>query len=134
MIQRRTLIGAAVVPAAGLSAPALVRRVAAQDGKLERPTVQAIVEAGRLESTSLFARFGFTQEALLTAAAQWLKAKRQGPAAKPREVSTYVHELMHYLQYTTTPYGMFLQYCRILQSHATIGMVNALFAAKCPVK
>jgi len=93
-----------------------------------------IVEEGRLESVSLFARFDFTREELRSASARWAAAKRQGPAAKPREVQTYVHELTHYLQYTTTPYGLFLQYCRILQNHATIGIVNALLASKCPVE
>ncbi|MDP9120225.1 MAG: hypothetical protein M3O15_02485 [Acidobacteriota bacterium] len=94
-----------------------------------------IVEAGRLEPASLFARFGFARNELLPAAEKWLAAKRQGrPAAKPSELQTYVHELTHYLQYTTTPYGLFLQYCRILQNHATINIVNALLAANCPIK
>jgi hypothetical protein len=96
--------------------------------------VQRIIEAGRLESVSLFARFGFTRDELWSAAARWAEAKRQGPAAKPSEVRTYVHELMHYVQYVTTPYGLFLQYCRVLQNRATIGIVKALIDAGCPVR
>ena len=96
--------------------------------------VTRIVEAGRLDSVSLFARFDFTRDELWSAKARWAEAKRRGPADKPSEVRTYVHELMHYLQYVTTPYGLFLQYCRALQNRATIGIVKTLLDAGCPVR
>ena len=88
---------------------------------------------GRVDPRSLFARFGFNQAELDSASTTWMAAKRRGPAAKPSEVRTFVHELTHYQQLTTTPYGLFLQYCRILQSRATIAMANALLGAEFPV-
>jgi hypothetical protein len=93
-----------------------------------------ISEAGQLEPVSLFARFAFTRDELSSAATQWLTAKRQGTAKKPAAVRTFVHELMHYLQYVTTPYGLCLRYCRVLQNEATIAIVNALLGAGCPVR
>ncbi|MFT8244061.1 hypothetical protein [Roseomonas sp. BN140053] len=95
--------------------------------------VGRIVEAGRLEPASLFARFDFPRAALFEAHRHWRLARQQGPAAKPREVATYTHELTHYLQYTTTPYGLFLQWCRVLQNRATINMVQALVEGGCAV-
>jgi hypothetical protein len=92
-----------------------------------------IVEAGRLEPVSLFARFGFTRPAYHAALQTWLAARQHGPAAKPREIATYIHELTHYLQYTTTPYGLFLQWCRLLQSHSTINIVQTLLEGGCNV-
>ena len=41
---------------------------------------------------------------------------------------------MHYVQSVTTPYGLFLHYCRVLQNHATVNVVNALLGAGCPVE
>ena len=87
----------------------------------------AIVEAGFFGSESLFVSFDFTQDALLAAGAQYLQQLRSGTLKEmPSEVKTYVHELTHYLHYTTTPYGLFLQYCRVMQSRATIVLVRAL--------
>ncbi|MFF5076338.1 hypothetical protein ACFY36_04755 [Actinoplanes sp. NPDC000266] len=84
-----------------------------------------IVEAGRLDSVSLFARFNFRQEDLLTAAAT---------GRKPEPLRTYLHELTHYLQAVTTPYGYFLQCCRILQKRATVVAVRTLLEGGCPVR
>ncbi len=93
-----------------------------------------IVEAGRLNSVSLFARFDFPRAALPEAFDGWLLQRQSGPAPKPREVATYTHELAHYIHYTTTPYGLFLQLCRVLQNHAIIGLVNRLLQAGCSVR
>lgn len=93
----------------------------------------AIVEMGRLDPRSLFARFSFTRDELESAGATWVAAKCNGPATKPSEMRTYVHELTHYQQLTTTPYGLFLQYCRILQKHAAVDLVNTLLAAGYPI-
>jgi len=91
---------------------------------------RAAVEAGLFSSESLFARFDFTRDALLAAGQNYLEALRSETSpAMPREIKTYVHELTHYIQYTTTPYGLFLQYCRVLQSRATIEIVGALLDA-----
>lgn len=93
-----------------------------------------IVEAGRLDAASLFAAFDFTRDQLNQAATRWAEDVGTGlPAPKPRELRTYVHELQHYHSYTTTPAGLFLQYCRILQNHATIGIVKELLDAGLPV-
>lgn len=88
---------------------------------------------GRVDPRSLFARFGFTRDELQSASARWMAVTRQGPAAKPNEMRTYVHELTHYHQLVTTPYGLFLQYCKKLQNQATVSMANALIAAGFPV-
>ncbi|XVU28670.1 hypothetical protein ACQPZJ_16935 [Actinoplanes sp. CA-054009] len=82
-----------------------------------------IVEAGRLDSVSLFARFNFRWDEVFTAG-----------GGKPEPVRTYLHELTHYLQAVTTPYGYFLQCCRSLQAHATTVAVRALLAGGCPVR
>jgi hypothetical protein len=95
--------------------------------------VDRFIEAGRLEPVSLFARFDFTRPAFFAASENWLAARQHVPGAKPREVATYIHELTHYLQYTTTPYGLFLQWCRLLQNHATINMVEILLENGCNV-
>ena len=92
-------------------------------------TEVAAATAGEVDSSSLFVRFSFTRDALLTASKAWLNALPNGLAAKPDEVATYVHELAHYLQYTTTPYGLFLHYCRLLQNQATIDLMRIVFAA-----
>ena len=92
-----------------------------------------IMEMGRVNPRSLFARFSFTRNELDSAGATWVAAKRKGPATKPSEMRTYVHELTHYQQLTTTPYGLFLQYCKLLQKHAAVDLVKTLLAAGCPV-
>ena len=69
--------------------------------------MHGVVETGRLDSVSLFVRFDFTRDELWAAADKWRAAKRQRPVAKPEQLRTFVHELMHYLQAVTTPYGMF---------------------------
>jgi hypothetical protein len=88
---------------------------------------------GRVDPRSLFARFDFTRDELMSPGKAWLAAKRQGPAAKPDALRTYVHELTHYQQLTTTPYGLFLQYCKKLQNEATSTLVTVLLAAGYPV-
>ena len=93
----------------------------------------ATIEMGRVHPRSLFARFAFTRDELRSASARWTAARHQGPAAKPSEMRTYVHELTHYHQLVTTPYGLFLQYCKKLQNEATISLVNTLLAAGFPV-
>jgi hypothetical protein len=85
------------------------------------------VEAGLFSAESLFVRFDFPRDAMLLAGDSYLEAIRSGkPVEMPPEIKTYVHELTHYLHYTTTPYGLFLQYCRVLQSRATIEIVCGL--------
>lgn len=90
----------------------------------------SLFEAGGLGADSLFARFDFTRDALLAARARRLDAIRSGrPGEMPAELRTYVHELTHYVQYTTTPYGLFLHHCRVLQNRATIEIVQTLLAS-----
>src|SRR5215468_3742624 len=90
----------------------------------------SIVERGLFDPKSLFVRFDFTRDALLAATERYLETRGTGkPSAISEELQTYVHELTHYLQYITTPYGLFLQYCRLLQSNATIAMVRTLLDA-----
>lgn len=99
----------------------------------ENVTAQAtpLFEAGGLGADSLFVRFGFTLDALLAARARRIEAIRSGrPGEMPAELRTYVHELTHYVHYTTTPYGLFLHHCRALQNRATIEIVRTLLAAK----
>lgn len=93
-----------------------------------------VVEVGRLDTVSLFARFDFTRAALPEAFDRWIAERRRGPSIKPREVATYTHELAHYLQYTTTPYGLFLQWCRTVQNQAIIDLVRTLLHAGCPIR
>lgn len=91
---------------------------------------RATIEAGLFSADSLFVRFDFTQARMLAAAKRYLEAiSSQKPVEMPSEIKTYVHELSHYLHYTTTPYGLFLSYCRVLQNHATIEIVRALLDA-----
>src|ERR1039458_1224153 len=90
----------------------------------------AFVETGELNPGSLFVSFVFPRDALMAAGNRYAESLRvRRPAPMSSEIQTYVHELTHYLQYTTTPYGLFLQYCRGLQSTATITVVNALLDA-----
>jgi hypothetical protein len=91
--------------------------------------VPPIAADGEVDASSLFVRFGFTRARFEEDSAAWRKSLPGGPASRPAAVATYVHELAHYLQYTTTPYGLFLHYCRLLQNQAAIELVRALFAA-----
>ncbi len=91
------------------------------------------MEMGRVDPHSLFVRFSFTRNELDSAGATWVAAKRKGPATKPSEIRTYVHELTHYQQLTTTPYGLFLQYCKLVQQHAAVDLVKTLLAAGYPI-
>jgi len=89
-----------------------------------------MVESGLFGSESLYVSFDFTLDAMLAAAGHFQEALRSGRSEEmPEEIKTYVHELTHYLQYTTTPYGLFLQYCRVMQSRVTIEIVSALVDA-----
>ena len=97
----------------------------------EKVTAQAtsLFEAGGLGADSMFVRLDFTRDALLAASARRLEAIRGGRLGEmPAELRTYVHELTHYVQYTTTPYGLFLHHCRVLQNRATIELVQTLLA------
>ena len=90
----------------------------------------AILEAGLFSVESLFVQFAFSFDALIAAGERYLESLRSAdPVEMPSEVKTYVHELTHYLQYTTTPYGLFLQHCRQLQSNVTIDIVKTLLDA-----
>ena len=90
-----------------------------------------LFEAGGLGIDSLFVRFAFTRDAFLDADARWKEAVRSGRRGEmPDEITTYIHELTHYIQYTTTPYGLFLHHCRVLQNRATTEIIQALLAAK----
>lgn len=94
---------------------------------------RAIRETGLFGAESLFVRFDFTRSAMDAAARRHLEGRAAGrPMEMPSEVKTYVHELTHYIHYTTTPYGLFLQYCRVLQSRATMAIVQALSEAGLP--
>lgn len=89
-----------------------------------------IIETGRLDATSYFASFNCRQDEVLGQSQEWLSARASGLVSdKPTHTRTYVHELVHYLQYVTTPYGLFLQYCRLLQTRATIELVSILTQA-----
>jgi hypothetical protein len=93
----------------------------------------AVEEVGLFASESLFVSFDFTKDAMLSAGARYMDAVRSGQYLEmPSEIKTYVHELTHYIQYTTTPYGLFLQYCRVMQSRATMMIVHALLEAGIP--
>lgn len=82
---------------------------------------------GDVDATSLFARFGFTRDALQIAGQTWLQALRLDSfPPKPSELATYVHELTHYLQYVATPYGYTLHLLRLLQNQAAIDLIRAL--------
>jgi hypothetical protein len=98
---------------------------------LPRPKAQnATIDMGMLAAESLFVTFDFSRNDLLAASAHYQSALRAGtPVEMPSEIKTWVHELTHYIHYTTTPYGLFLQYCRKLQSQATGVMVQALVDA-----
>ena len=50
------------------------------------------------------------------------------------ELRTYVHELTHFVQSTTTPYGLFLHYCREVQTADTIVILRALIKAGEPIR
>jgi len=90
----------------------------------------SVKELGLFNAESLYVRFDFTRDALTAAAQQYFQRIESGAGQEmPEELKTYVHELTHYLHYTTTPYGLFLQYCRVLQSRAAIEIVQALLAA-----
>lgn len=98
----------------------------------DEETAQAtpLFEAGGLGADSLFVRLDFTRDALLAATARRREAIRSGhPGEMPAELRTYVHELTHYVQYSTTPYGLFLHHCRVLQNRATIEIVQALLGS-----
>lgn len=90
-----------------------------------------LYEAGGLGVDSLFVRFGFTRDEFASAVARWQEGVRSGSGVeKPAEIKTYIHELTHYIQYSTTPYGLFLHHCRVLQNRATIEIIQALLAAR----
>ena len=103
----------------------------AGEGLRVTPTAAAVTEVGLFASESLFVSFDFTRDAMMAAGATYLEAMRAGkPMEMPSEIKTYVHELTHYIQCTTTPYGLFLQYCRVMQSQATTAIVQTLFASE----
>jgi hypothetical protein len=107
------------------------------DNALSAPSKNraAMMEAGLLGSESLFVSFDFTKVAMLDAGERYLAALRSHALTEmPDEIKTYVHELTHYIHYTTTPYGLFLQYCRLMQSRATIVVVQTLLQAGIPFK
>lgn len=95
------------------------------------PRTSLLFEAGGLGADSLFARFDFTRDALIDATTRRVKAIQSGrPGEMPPALKTYVHELTHYVQYTTTPYGVFLHQCRVLQNRATIDIVQTLLGSR----
>jgi len=94
------------------------------------PAVASRTAVGDVDATSLCVRFGFTQDALVHASQTWLQSLRPGAfPPKPPELATYVHELTHYLQYVTTPYGMVLHLFRAVQKQAAIDLIQTLLAA-----
>lgn len=96
-------------------------------------TRNAVTEVGLFASESLFVSFDFTKDEFLAASQRYQEAlTAQRPIEMPSELKTYVHELTHYVQYTTTPYGLFLQYCRKMQSRATAAIVTELLNAGIP--
>ena len=78
---------------------------------------------GLFDSESLNVRLGFTRAAYEAAEA----AAR--PGSLPEDAKTYVHELTHYVQATTTPYGLFIHYCREVQTTDVVTLVRALLGA-----
>jgi hypothetical protein len=94
------------------------------------PAAASAAAVGDVDATSLCVRFSFTQDALVRASQTWLQSLRPGAfPPKPPEFATYVHELTHYLQYVTTPYGMALHLLRLLQNQAAIDLIQPLLAA-----
>ena len=79
---------------------------------------------GLFSFESLNVRLGFARERLDLARSEFLRTGRP-----PVELRAYVHELTHYVQSTTTPFGVFLHYCRQLQTADTIELVRALINA-----
>jgi len=85
--------------------------------------------AGWFNEASLNVRLGFTRDAQQQAEEEWLDAGVWRP-----ELKTYFHELTHFVQSTTTPYGLFLHYCRQLQTADTVQIVRTLIAAGAEVR
>ncbi len=89
------------------------------------PDDAAVVEEGLFHGESLYVRFAFTHEDFVGALKGYADAGGNGPL--PEDLRTYVHELTHAVQYATTPYGLFLHYCRMVQTKAAIALVKALW-------
>lgn len=89
---------------------------------------EAAAYEGWFDSESLNVRLGFTRAAHQAASEKWLQTD-----VMDEEVRTYVHELTHYLQSTTTAYGLFLHYCREVQTADTVAIVRSLLGAGLPV-
>lgn len=79
---------------------------------------------GLFNFESLNVRLGFERARLDWARSEFLRTGRP-----PEELRAYVHELTHYVQSTTTPFGIFLHYCRQLQTADTVELVRALLKA-----
>jgi hypothetical protein len=79
---------------------------------------------GLFSFESMYVQFGFTHARFVAAVTEF--AGRTGPAPIPEEIRTYIHELTHCLQAATTPYGLFLHYCRVMQTTATVELVKLL--------
>jgi hypothetical protein len=84
-----------------------------------------VVEEGLFRGESLYVRFAFPHADYIDALKRYSDAGGNGPL--PEDLRTYVHELTHAVQYATTPYGVFLHYCRMVQTRATIALVKALW-------
>jgi len=89
------------------------------------PGDAAVVEQGLFHGESLCVRFAFTHADFVSAVKRYSDAGGNGPM--PEDLRTYVHELTHSVQHATTPYGMFLHYCRMVQTEAAIALVKGLW-------
>ena len=79
---------------------------------------------GLFNFESLNVRLGFERARL-----DWARSEFHRTSRPPEELKTYVHELTHYVQSNTTPFGAFLHYCRQLQTADTVELVRALLKA-----
>jgi hypothetical protein len=89
----------------------------------------AYEDEGLFSPESLNVTLGFTRAAHEAAVIEMGRTGRP-----PEEIKTYLHELTHYVQHTTTPYWLFIHYCRQLQTADTVEMVRALLSAGVPVR
>jgi hypothetical protein len=87
-------------------------------------SVGAPAYEGLFRCESLDVSLGFSRADYEAAAAEMMSTGRP-----PEDIKTYIHELTHYTHHTTTPYGLFVHYCRELQTADTIELVVTLLGA-----
>ena len=84
-----------------------------------------IIEQGLFRGESRHVRFNFSHADFVAAFESYVAG---GHGSLPKELRIYAHELTHAICYATTPYGLFLHYCRDAQARIVGSLVKTLLA------